>query len=179
MDLVKTLGLDGVDAVIDAEPASELASPSDSAAPDGQSLARMGVRIGSLGLLFPVEAGREVMPPPPVSRVPNTVSWLRGLANVRGGLVPVVDSCAAFGVRRDAGAPYLQIFGRGESAMGLLIDGLPRLFSVEISHRLTELPAVPALLEGSVLAAYDHDHQLWMDVDIQSLLDTFARHTAL
>src|SRR6266566_4469722 len=48
---------------------------------------RMCFRIGELGLLFPWEGGREVIAPLRVTRIPNTVSWFQGLANVSGGLV--------------------------------------------------------------------------------------------
>lgn len=154
--------------------------PRDGIAANNQGLQRMGVRIGSLNLLFPWDAGREVIPPPPVSRLPNTASWLQGLANVRGGLVPVVDAAAAFGVARESSLPtYLLIFGRGDTALGLLIDGLPRLIGVDPLSRLPDLPEGPALLEGGIAAAYDHAGQPWMEVDLDPLFDTLARHIAL
>ena len=69
--------------------------------------------------------------------MPNTVAWLRGLTNVRGSLVPVVDAAAALGVAHQSGVPpYLLIFGQGDTAMGMLIDGLPRLLSLNAVERL-------------------------------------------
>lgn len=140
----------------------------------------MCFRVGALGLLFPANAAREVIAPPPVSRVPNTVSWLRGLANVRGELVPVVDMAGALGVARQAGVPaYLMIFGHGETAIGLVIDGLPRLFNVSVSQRLPDRPETPVLLDDSVIAAYEHAGRIWLDIDLDALFDTFARRIAL
>jgi len=142
-----------------------------------QALQRMGFRVGELRLLFPWTAGREVVLPPPVSRIPNTAPWFMGLGNVHGGLVPVVDTAAAFGVARQTGVPeYLLIFGHGEDALGLLIDGLPRLLDVNGSQRLASLPQLPALLEGGVVsAAYDHADRLWLDLNLDGLSEALGQ----
>jgi len=142
---------------------------------------RMGVQVGSLGLLVPWDGskqhgGCEVLPLGAVSRIPNTVSWCRGLANVRGALLPVIDTAHAFGFARAAGQPtYLLVFGHGEAALGLVIDGLPRPVDVAQSQRLPELPEVPALLDGVVNAAYESANRIWLDVDAQALFDRLAR----
>jgi twitching motility protein PilI len=144
---------------------------------DQQTLQRMGFRVGELGLLFPWTAGREVVTPPPASRIPNTAPWFAGLANVRGGLVPVVDTAAACSVARQAGAPgYLLIFDDGEDPVGLLIDGLPRVIDVKASERLGGLPLLPNLLEGGVvLAAYDHAGRVWLDLNLSGLSEALRQ----
>ena len=155
--------------------------PSGSASGGGEVMQRMCFRVGELGLLLPWDAGREVVPPPSVTRIPNTVSWFAGLANVRGGLVPVVDIAAAFGVTRETGVPgYLLIFGQGEEALGLLIDGLPRLLDVRPSERIDSLPALPSVLEGdTVTGAYEHDGRVWLDLKFDALVETLGRSIAL
>ncbi len=148
---------------------------------DQQTLQRMGFRVGQLGLMFPWDAGREVVMPPPVSRIPNTAPWFMGLANVHGGLVSVVDAAAAFGVTRQTGVPeYLLIFGQGEDALGLLIDGLPRLLDVDVSQRLASLPELPALLEGgAVLAGYHRTDRVWLDLNLDALSGNLDRNIPL
>lgn len=146
---------------------------------DRQILRRMCVRVGELGLLFPFDAGREVIVPPAASRVPNTASWLRGLANVRGTLVPVLDAAAAFAVAREAKTPpYLLILGHGDTAVGLIIDGLPRLLEIDIAERQPEQSHAPPLLHDSVIAAYTHGGRVWLDIDLDILLDTLAAQVA-
>ncbi|MEM6639139.1 MAG: chemotaxis protein CheW [Pseudomonadota bacterium] len=51
----------------------------------------VGLRVGSHRYVVAREAIREVMKRPDLTRVPGAQSWLRGLANVRGQLLPVVD----------------------------------------------------------------------------------------
>jgi twitching motility protein PilI len=144
------------------------------------ALSRMGVCVGELRLLLPVDGAREVVAPPPMTRIPHTVSWLLGIANVRGSLVPVIDPAAAFGVApRSAEPRYLLVSGRGEAAAGLLIDGLPRLITIDAALPLAARAAAPSLLEDYVVAAYQHDQHVWMDLDLELLLDAFARQVAL
>lgn len=161
-----------------AEPLGNTVEESDPG--DSRStIQRMCFAVGDLGLLFPFSAGREVIGPPAVSRVPNTVSWLRGLANVRGALIPIVDAAAAFGVASKAGVPpYVLIFGHGETAVGLLIDGLPRSLEVDASAVATDTPAPPQLLRDSVIASYDHAGRTWLDIDIDALFDALVEHVA-
>lgn len=144
------------------------------------ALQRMAVRVGKLGLLFPLHGGREVLPRPAVSRIPNTAPWLLGLANIRGGLVPVIDTAAAFDMPRRASVPpYLHVFGHRDAAIGLLIDELPRLFYLDNLQQLDKLPAMPRLLRGSGAAAYEQDHRIWIDVDLDRLFDALSCHIAL
>jgi len=164
----------------DGPGANDSAGPGDIDDSAGSSVVqRMAMRIGELGLLFSVNAGREVVAPPSVSRIPNTAPWLRGLANVRGSLVPVVDAAVALGVTRTSGTPsYLLIFGQGESAIGLVIDGLPRLLDIEINGSPADLPPVPSSLTPYVSAAYEHAGRIWYDVDLDGWFGVLADQVA-
>ncbi len=148
------------DAFVSLHGTTEVATPTDTE-PRDEVLERMGFGVGDLSLLLPPNSGREVIPAPPASRLPNTVAWLLGLANVRGNLIPVVDTAVALGATRELGKPppYALVFGHADTAIALLIDGLPRLLSV--------------------IAAYDHNGRTWLDLDLTSLLDVLARTIAL
>lgn len=51
----------------------------------------IGFRIGDHRFMASMEEVREIIDPPVCTRVPGTVSWFLGIANVRGNLVPVFD----------------------------------------------------------------------------------------
>ncbi|MDZ7828442.1 MAG: chemotaxis protein CheW [Halofilum sp. (in: g-proteobacteria)] len=51
----------------------------------------IGFRVGDHRFLAPMDEVREILDPPDCTRVPGTVSWFLGIANVRGNLVPVFD----------------------------------------------------------------------------------------
>ncbi|MEW5878901.1 MAG: chemotaxis protein CheW [Pseudomonadota bacterium] len=52
---------------------------------------RLAVRIGAENYLLPMEQAGEIVAVPDIAPVPWTKPWYRGLANVRGRLVGVID----------------------------------------------------------------------------------------
>ncbi|PWG61990.1 chemotaxis protein CheW [Spiribacter halobius] len=84
----------------------------------------VGFRIGGQHYVAALGDVAEIMTWPAVSRVPHTRSWVRGLANVRGNLLPILDLSAFLG--RGEVAPsrlvrVLVIEQQGVNA-GLLVD---------------------------------------------------------
>jgi twitching motility protein PilI len=51
----------------------------------------IGFRIGDRHFVSSIAEVNEILTPPVVTLVPGAKSWLLGVANVRGNLVPVVD----------------------------------------------------------------------------------------
>ncbi|MEM7284245.1 MAG: chemotaxis protein CheW [Pseudomonadota bacterium] len=51
----------------------------------------VGIRIGTLSFVVPRSEVREVLEYPAITPVPRAKSWVLGLANVRGQLLPVFD----------------------------------------------------------------------------------------
>ncbi len=77
---------------------------------------------------LPLEAVREVVvPQPPFARVPRSAGAVRGVMNLRGRVVAVVDLAALVGLpaqRLEAGAGQVVILDDGKRALGLLIGGV-------------------------------------------------------
>lgn len=140
---------------------------------------RLALRAGGLQLFCAHDAGREVLLPPPFSRLPHTPEWLLGVANVRGALVPVVDLAMVFGLeRRDEQRAYVLISGSGDRTIGLVVDALPVLQRIEASRRLDSVPPHPALLTGHVTGAIEHTGTTWLDIDLDGLLQTLSERIA-
>ena len=57
----------------------------------------VGFRLGEMQLVAPLDQVLEVLPAPTITLVPGTKSWLKGVANVRGNLLTIVDLCEYFG----------------------------------------------------------------------------------
>jgi purine-binding chemotaxis protein CheW len=77
---------------------------------------------------LPLEAVREVvLPQPPFARVPRTGGAVRGVMNLRGRVVAVVDLAELMGLEPRAlaaGHGQVIILERGKRALGLLIAGV-------------------------------------------------------
>ena len=61
------------------------------AANDAAQTSRLGLEAGGVRWLLRLDEAQEVISVAPLTRVPLTKSWFRGLANIRGNLFSVVD----------------------------------------------------------------------------------------
>jgi len=57
----------------------------------GSSWTGVLVTLGKSKLLVSMRVVREIIIPPVVTKVPGVMSWLKGVANLRGTLFPVMD----------------------------------------------------------------------------------------
>jgi len=82
-------------------------------------------RVATERYALPLEAVREVvLPQPPFARVPRTGGAVRGVMNLRGRVVAVVDLAELMGLEPRAlaaGHGKVIILERGKRALGLLI----------------------------------------------------------
>jgi hypothetical protein len=95
----------------------------------------VGFRVGDEQFVMARDEIREVlMVPPAVTRVPGAKPWLKGLANVRGHLLPLADlreflgAGAAFGdpCCPGAGGKPQRVPGGARGGRGLWFPPLPR-----------------------------------------------------
>lgn len=88
----------------------------------------VGVRLGPAEYGLPMERVREVLRPPPVTRVPFPPADVRGVTQVRGELVAVLD----LGTRLRGGPAaatgrLVVVAVRGGQPVGLLVDAVTGL----------------------------------------------------
>lgn len=94
-------------------------------ADSARSASKLGLRVGTQSWLVDLVEAGEVLPVPPVTPVPLTRAWFRGVANVRGNLYSVVDFAAFLGAAPCAGGADARLVILGErfrSAAALLVD---------------------------------------------------------
>ena len=51
----------------------------------------IGFSINGIPLLAKMDDVSEILPPPETIRVPGVAHWVKGLANIRGSLMPILD----------------------------------------------------------------------------------------
>ncbi len=113
----------------------------------GTSSTHVSVRSGTAEWLVDLRDAQEIIPVPPVTRIPLVQPWLRGLANVRGGLITVVDFAALRGEPATPLAPearLLVLASRYGVSAGLLFacsGGLVNLRVLERGPARADLPA--------------------------------------
>jgi purine-binding chemotaxis protein CheW len=85
-------------------------------------------RVASERFALPLSAVREVvLPQPPFARVPRSSDAVRGVMNLRGRVVAVVDLAALMGLAPQPLAPdagHVLILDLGKRTLGFLIGGV-------------------------------------------------------
>jgi twitching motility protein PilI len=84
----------------------------------------IGFGIGTHDLVVPLEEVREVLPYPHTSRVPGTKEWVKGIANVRGNLLPVMDikGFLGLGLSSVGAASRVLVIDHAGVYSGMLVD---------------------------------------------------------
>lgn len=103
----------------------------------------VGFRVGNIRLLVPMNEINEILRYPNITKVPSALTWVKGLANVRGNLLPIMDlnrfvDNDALKLTRSSRVLVVQ---RGELSSGLLVDevyGMRHFFTEEHSKNLPD-----------------------------------------
>jgi twitching motility protein PilI len=140
------------------------------AADTARAASKLGLKVGTQNWLIDLGEAGEVLPVPPITPVPLTRSWFRGVANVRGNLYSVVDFAAFIGagVCVVGEAARLVLLGeRYRSAAALLVE---RLLGLRNPVELRTLD--PAAGRAAWLRAeYEDDAGTrWSELDVGALV---------
>jgi twitching motility protein PilI len=131
---------------------------------------RLAVRIASENFLIDMGAAGEIVPLPDVAPVPWTKPWYRGLANVRGRLIGVVDLLQMTGREPLPPEQAQQLLVFGESLgvnAGILVS---RAFGIRNLKDLTTLPAAgPSAAAWEQLRYRDADGLPFTELDLREL----------
>lgn len=84
----------------------------------------IGFLVAGERLTLPVQEVQELLNLPKLYRVPGTKHWVKGLANVRGRIMTVIDLAAFLMGQKTAMKPRSRILAIQDEAMqaGLLVD---------------------------------------------------------
>ncbi len=144
---------------------------------DGSAWTGLAFRLRELWIVAPGDDVREVSSRPRLTRVPGARTWLLGVANLRGNLLPVTDLGALLG---QSPAPD----GREQRVLVLNADGMPAGFLVDEvagyrrfapEDQRNGQPANAALLPWR-LGAFHRDGRDWQVLSLRKLArsDVFA-----
>jgi len=165
MEPTQTIDINALKAQVDAEIAARLLIEADSA----RYIQRRGFCIGDLRLLLHLDATSEVLEMPPLFRLPGAPTGIKGLANRHGRVVPVMDLSVLFGLQHDrAASAWLLVCGRGDEAVGLVIDSLPERKRFVQDDEIV-LSDITHPIASYAKAAYRDGQDIWIDLDTEEL----------
>ena len=139
----------------------------------------VGVALRMAGELFLAarEETREVLSiPGAMTRVPGAKPWIRGLANVRGQLLPIVDlrQFIGSGVAPATRNTRIVVVNHREIPAGLLVDevlGFRRFAETEFSG---DVPPTVARCERYLAGAFRRGQEQWPVLSLRQVLESPA-----
>ncbi|MEQ1438660.1 chemotaxis protein CheW [Fontimonas sp. SYSU GA230001] len=152
----------------------------DAAAGEAQTWTGLGFRIGPTWLVAPRDDVREVLPPPSTTRVPNARPWLRGMANVRGELLAIVDLAGVLGLAASEHHRLQRILvvNSKEVPVGLLVDEVAGYRQFTPGEQRIELAAQSQPYTPYLLGAFVHEGQPWLAFSLHKLVQGEAFRSA-
>jgi len=117
---------------------------------------------------------KEVVPTPPISQVPLTPHYIRGVANIRGNIIAIVDLEKKFELSNEqlTTAQYALVIEGDGVNMAFLVHSIPNTFTVPISSIdqsptiLQENAGEKSYIEGIVKL----EERLIILIDIHSII---------
>lgn len=121
---------------------------------------------------------REIIHFESVTPVPRTPRWIRGVINLRGSIVPVVDLAVKFGLPATQVTPDTCIviaevqLGGEETVMGLLADAVKQVIELA-ADRIEAAPVFGTTVDVDYLTGMGRaDERLILMLDVDRVLST-------
>jgi twitching motility protein PilI len=133
----------------------------------------IGFRLGNEQFVTGRADVREVLPvPDQIARVPGGKSWLRGIANLRGQLLTVVDLKAFLG----AGSAMLDrktrilVIASREVPTGLIVDEVVGFRRLRLDDYTESVPPTVIRCEHYLEGGFSHGAEVWPRFSVPKLL---------
>lgn len=138
----------------------------------------LGFRLGDHWLVAPREDVREVIVPPPLTRVPGARPWLLGVANVRGSLLPVCDLRRLLGEEHNtlARGSRVMVYNSDRIPAGFLVDEVAGYRQFTVAEQRRELVDESGPLKPYLLGGFIREAQPWLALSLHKVAasDAFA-----
>lgn len=95
-------------------------------------------KLGTEEYGIKIEQVKEVTTTPDIAKMPKTPSFIKGVANIRGDIIAVMDLKERFNIHRDEGVPkrdisYILVVESPDYTIGLIVNEVPLTLSIPIS----------------------------------------------
>jgi len=131
----------------------------------------IGFRIGDIHMIAPLDQVNEILYYPSMTLVPGTMPWVKGLANIRGSLLPVMDlqrylGQSAIHLRQHS---RIMVINQGELTTGLLVDEVMGLRHFEPEERVSRIKKLDPSVKAYVRGAFRQGNIIWHLFDMSVL----------
>ena len=119
----------------------------------------IGFRISGVNLVAPLTQVNEIIHFPKLTLIPGTKKWVKGVANIRGTLLPVMDLQGFLGKNSVATSSKtrVMVIKHGEMAVGLVVDEVLGLTHFNEENHVTAVAKFDSSLRSFIQGAFHQD----------------------
>lgn len=119
----------------------------------------IGFRSSHMNLVAPLEQVNEILHYPSLTLVPGTKPWVKGVANVRGTLLPVMDLNGYLGKKVTTVTPKTRILvvKYEDMTVGIVVDEVFGLKHFSEDDKVDAVKQFDEALRGYIQGAFRHD----------------------
>jgi len=133
----------------------------------------IGFRIAQHKYVVPMEFVREIMKYPVISQVPGSKEWVRGIANIRGNLLPVFDLQGFLGEKLTTIKRETRILSIAKDKLcaGLIVD---EIYGMKYFDKLTfdAKNGHDVKWKNYFSGGYNLDGESWVVFNMQQLVES-------
>ncbi len=123
----------------------------------------IGFRLGDNRLVAGLDEVQEILPYPGLTRIPGARSWIKGIANVRGNLLPVMDLNEHL---RHEATPITSrckvlVTSHDEITAGFLVDEVLGLQHFLLEEKVDNAVILDPSLRPYVHQGFQRESQFW------------------
>jgi len=133
----------------------------------------IGFTIAGNELLSQMGEVTEILDPPPYTRVPGAKPWVIGIANVRGGLLPLMDLTGFITghATKNKNAGRVMVVNHNGLLTGLLVEEVRGMKHFLPGEQTYELPEVANSLKPYIRQAFHKDNDYWAVFSMHALVE--------
>ncbi len=130
-------------------------------------------RLGSYRLVAPMEQVKEILTYPSLTRVPGSKGWVKGIANVRGNLLPILDlqgfiAGEPSALKKESRILVVQHYG---VSAGLLVDELQGMRHFLEEEKSKDKGQLDERIQEFLTGSFRQGNNQWWVIDLHRLTE--------
>jgi twitching motility protein PilI len=137
-----------------------------------KTISGIGFRLADMNLFAPLSGLCEVLPVQSVTKVPGAASWMEGIANVRGKLLPIIDFPGMLGMSYTP-QPHINrilVLEHADIFCGLIVDQVFGMMQLETDRFRPLIPAtVTKSIQAFLAGTWRESERMWLVFSLLAL----------
>jgi len=133
----------------------------------------IGFKISDTSLLSSMGEVTEILDTPPFTKIPGVKPWVVGIANVRGGLLPLMDlkRFITGSPVSDLNSARVMVVNHNGLHTGLVVEEVQGMRHFSLNEQTYELPDVNNHLKPYIKQAFKKDGGFWPVFSMHALVE--------